>query len=511
MRASGILMHISSLPSAYGIGTLGTEAKQFVDFLASSGQTYWQILPINPTGFGDSPYQAFSSYAGNHNFIDLATLVQEGLLHEEEVKNLSWGANPSRVDFDTLYKQRLEVLRLAYGRFIRTPNRDFIRFVTEEQDWLREYAVFMAIKQKNGGAVWQEWEEPLRAHDPLALREAAAGLKYEITFHYFLQYEFFRQWNRLREYCRQKGIRIIGDVPIYVPLDSCDVWANSRLFQLDENGVPTAVAGCPADQFNEDGQLWGNPLYNWSIMRTEGYEWWLRRLQFASRMFDVVRIDHFRGFESYWAVPYGAETAKEGQWMPGPGLEFVQTLRYRLTGLRFIAEDLGFLTPEVRELQRASGFPGMKVLEFAFDPKEPSEYLPYNYGRNCVCYTGTHDNPPISEWYDDLSESSRAYVRRYFALTREEGAAWGILRGGMSSTAELFIAQMQDYLPNLSNARMNEPGRVNDQNWRWRLTPGSLTPELSRRIKAMTLCYGRVPPKDIPESEAPGFVSQEDK
>ncbi len=507
MRASGILMHISSLPSPYGIGTLGAEAKQFVDFLASSGQTYWQVLPMNPTGFGDSPYQAFSSYAGNHNFIDLKTLVQEGLLHEEEVQSLSWGANPSRVDFELLYRQRLEVLRLAYGRFICTPNRDFIRFVSEEKEWLREYALFMAIRQKNNGTVWLEWEKSLREHEALPLREASAGLKYEITFHYFLQYVFFRQWNRLRDYCRQKGIRIIGDVPIYVPLDSCDVWANSHLFQLDESGAPTAVAGCPPDQFNEDGQLWGNPLYDWNAMRAEGYEWWLRRLQFASRIYDVVRIDHFRGFESYWAVPYGAPTAKEGQWQPGPGLEFVQTLRYRLTGLRFIAEDLGFLTSAVRELQKASGFPGMKVLEFAFDPREPSEYLPHSYDKNCVCYTGTHDNPPIQQWYSELSENSRAYVRRYFALTREEGAAWGILRGGMSSTAELFVAQMQDYLPALTDARMNEPGHVNDKNWRWRLTPGALTPELSRRIKAMTLCYGRVPPKDAPEAETPGFVS----
>lgn len=490
MRASGILMHISSLPSAYGIGTLGTEAKQFVDFLASSGQTYWQILPINPTGFGDSPYQAFSSYAGNHNFIDLATLVQEGLLHEEEVKNLSWGANPSRVDFDTLYKQRLEVLRLAYGRFIRTPNRDFIRFVTEEQDWLREYAVFMAIKQKNGGAVWQAWEEPLRAHDPLALREAAAGLKYEITFHYFLQYEFFRQWNRLREYCRQKGVRIIGDVPIYVPLDSCDVWANSRLFQLDENGVPTAVAGCPADQFNEDGQLWGNPLYNWSIMRTEGYEWWLRRLQFASRMFDVVRIDHFRGFESYWAVPYGAETAKEGQWMPGPGLEFVQTLRYRLTGLRFIAEDLGFLTPEVRELQRASGFPGMKVLEFAFSPDEPSPYLPHRYTPHCVCYAGTHDNAPLAQWLEEADGEELALARNYLGL--EDGAEllWPLLRMGLRSVADVFIFQMQDALELGRESRMNEPGTALG-NWRWRLLPGEAGQALAAKLKALCGMYGR--------------------
>ncbi len=483
-------MHISSLPSPYGIGTLGKEARRFVDFLVAAGQTYWQLLPMHPTGFGDSPYQAFSTFAGNPYFIDLDSLIDEGLLHPEEVESCAWGSDPARVDFGAMYRQRLAVLRRAYVRFIGTPNRDFLRFVAQEQDWLRGYALFMALKEENGGAVWTEWDAPLRFHEESALREAAAKRKYEITFHYFLQYEFFRQWQQLREYCRARGIRLIGDVPIYVPQDSADVWANRAQFQLDAEGNPTAVAGCPPDPFNDDGQLWGNPLYDWQAMRADGYGWWLRRLRAASRMYDVVRIDHFRGLESYWSVPAGAPNAREGQWLPGPGLDFIRVLRQKLP-LSFIAEDLGFLTPEVAELREASGFPGMKVLEFAFDPEEASDYLPHNYERHCVCYTGTHDNAPVLGWYDALPERHRAFARRYLALTPEEGIAWGVIRGGMGSVAELFIAQMQDYLP--AAARMNEPGRVNAQNWRWRVTPGELTPELSQRIRALTVRYGRFP------------------
>ena len=507
MRASGIIMHISSLPSPYGIGTLGKEARRFADFLASAGQKYWQLLPMNPTGFGDSPYQALSTFAGNHYFIDLDTLVAEGLLHEDELDQ-SWGSDPGRVDFERLYNQRLAVLRLAYERFIRTPNRDFVRFVTGESDWIRDYALFMALKEQNG-TEWRNWQGSIRYHIPEALKQASNGLRYEITFHYFLQYEFFRQWQRLRDYCAEKGIRLIGDVPIYVPLDSADVWANSRLFQLDDEGTPTAVAGCPADQFNEDGQLWGNPLYDWETLREEGYDWWLKRLRAAARMYDVVRLDHFRGFESYWAVPYGAPNAREGEWRDGPGLDFIHTLNVELPELEFIAEDLGFLTPEVIALREQSGFPGMKVLEFAFDPEEPSEYLPHNYEKECVCYTGTHDNAPILQWFNELPRAQRIFARYYLGLNDDEGTAWGIIRGGMGSVAMLFMAQMQDYLPTAFGARMNEPGTVNDLNWRWRVTPSALRPELARRIREMTALYGRLnedaQPKaeEAPEPEAP--------
>ena len=507
MRASGIIMHISSLPSPYGIGTLGKEARRFADFLAAAGQKYWQLLPMNPTGFGDSPYQALSTFAGNHYFIDLDTLVDEGLLHADELEG-TWGSDPGRVDYERLYHQRLPVLRLAYERFIRTPNRDFVRFVTGESDWIRDYALFMALKDQNG-TEWTKWEGEIRLHTPEALKQASGGLRYEITFHYFLQYEFFRQWQRLRDYCAEKGIRLIGDVPIYVPLDSADVWANPRLFQLDEAGVPTAVAGCPADQFNEDGQLWGNPLYDWDALRAEGYEWWLRRLRAAARMYDVVRLDHFRGFESYWAVPYGAPNAREGEWREGPGLDFIHTLNVELPELEFIAEDLGFLTPEVVALREQSGFPGMKVLEFAFDPAEPSEYLPHNYSPECVCYTGTHDNAPVLQWYNELPREQRRFAARYLGLNDEEGVAWGVIRGGMGSVAMLFMAQMQDYLPTAFGARMNEPGSVNELNWRWRMTPSALRPDLARRIRGMTECYGRLneaakaPEEETPPPETP--------
>ena len=489
-------MHISSLPSPYGIGTLGKEAYCFVDFLHEAGQSYWQVLPMNPTGYGDSPYQAFSTFAGNHYLIDLEQLMDEGWLEKEEVEELSWGASPEQVDFDLMYRQRLAVLRKACARFLREPNAEFDAFVKQEKSWLAEYALFMALKDSYDGAVWSTWELPLRLHEKAALQKKAKALKNEIYFHYFLQYVFYGQWNQLREYCRSKGIRLIGDVPIYVPHDSADAWANNSLFQFDEACIPTAVAGCPPDDFNEDGQLWGNPLYNWQAMKEDGYRWWLRRLRAAARMYDAVRIDHFRGFESYWAVPYGDPTARTGKWMPGPGTEFIDVLRKKLKGLSFIAEDLGFLTPEVIALRKGSGFPGMKVLEFAFDPREPSDYLPHTYDNNCVCYTGTHDNATLMQWYDELSDESREFADRYLALTEEEGIHWGIIRGGMSSVADLFIAQMQDYLALPGTARMNEPGRVNGQNWRWRMLPDALTPELCARIRKMTECYGRAPKKE---------------
>lgn len=502
MRASGILLHISSLPSPYGIGTLGKEAFRFVDFLSAAGQSYWQILPMNPTNESFSPYQAFSSFAGNHYFIDLDTLIEEGWLRRKEVDAVDWGDDPAKVDFECMAASRLKLLHRAYDRFICSPNRDFMRFVQQEKDWLREYAIFMALRERYEGAEWSQWELPLRRHQEAALREATADLRYEITFHYFLQYEFYLQWTRLREYCRSKGVRLIGDVPIYVPYDSADVWANPELFQLNAELTPTAVAGCPPDDFNADGQLWGNPLYNWKAMAEDGYGWWLRRLRAAARMYDVIRIDHFRGLESYWAVPYGAPNAAKGTWKKGPGLEFIHMLRKKLRGLSFIAEDLGFLTPEVNELRKASGFPGMKVLEFAFDPSEPSSYLPYNHEANCVCYTGTHDNATVMQWYAELPEEQQDFARRYLGLNDEEGIHWGVIRGGMSSVAKLFVAQMQDYLALPAGARMNEPGIINDQNWRWRMLPEAADAELCEQIREMTATFFRLPVKKEPKRAA---------
>ena len=491
MRASGILMHVSSLPSPHGIGTLGKAAYGFVDFLCEAKQRYWQLLPMNPTGFGDSPYQGLSTFAGNPYFIDLDQLVEECLLTREEVEAYAWGDHPTSVDFGLLYENRLSLLHKAYGRFIQMPNRDFLQFVKREQDWLPDYALFMALKKRSGDRDWSEWDAPLRLRDPEALAELRPELKYEITFYYFLQYKFFEQWNRLRQYAQKRGVQLIGDVPIYVPHDSADVWANPALFQLDENREPVAVAGCPPDGFTADGQLWGNPLYDWDAMRADGYQWWLRRLRAAARMYDIVRIDHFRGFESYWAVPAGAQTARDGQWIKGPGLEFVEILKKELAGLRFIAEDLGYLTPEVIELQRQSGFPGMKVLEFAFDPREPSNYLPHNYDHACVCYTGTHDNATLAQWLDECDADTLEFTKNYLALTPEEGYTWGVIRGGMGCVADLFVAQMQDYLGLGAAARMNTPGTLGGQNWRWRLEKQQLTRELAGKIGTITQRYGR--------------------
>ena len=490
MRKSGILMHITSLPNPYGIGTVGKCAYDFVDFLYEAGQSYWQILPLNPTGYGDSPYQSFSCYAGNHYLIDLDMLIDEGLLTAREANAFTWSKDACRVDYGCLYANRLKLLKKAYDRFV--PNEDFRIFVAENADWLEDYTLFMSLKEKFGGADWQSWPKELMLHLPLCLEAIRGELAYPIGFHQFLQYQFFRQWNALRNYAAQKGIRIIGDVPIYVPLDSADVWSNPQLFQLDQHGRPTAVAGCPPDSFTADGQLWGNPLYDWEKMHQTGYSWWIRRLGAAARMYDVVRLDHFRGFESYWAVPAGDKTAAGGSWEKGPGSDFIQAVQAALPGLDFIAEDLGFVTPEVRKLQEESGYPGMKVMQFAFDSREVSEYLPHTYPVNSVCYTGTHDNYTMLQWFDEASEEDIAMAKAYLGLNEEEGLVWGVIRGCMSSVSKLCVIQMQDYLELDGSARMNFPGTLSPSNWSWRAAEGFITPALTKRIREATYLYGRL-------------------
>lgn len=491
MRESGILMHITSLPGPYGIGALGKAAFDFVDFLAAAGQRYWQLLPLNPTSFGDSPYQAVSSAAGNPYLIDLAALVAEGLLTRQELESVRWCDREDRVNYGILYSQRFQVLRLAYGRF--RAGADYETFCQENREWLPDYCLFMALKEKNGGAPWTQWprEEKLRCPEILSLRRKE--LAEEIGFHSFLQYLFFRQWQALRQYAGERGIRFIGDVPIYVPLDSVDVWQEPQLFQLDEEGRPTVVAGCPPDAFTADGQLWGNPIYNWEAMEKEGFSWWLRRLKAAAGMYDVVRLDHFRGLESYWQVPAGEKTARNGTWVQGPGLAMIRALQQGLPSLRFIAEDLGYITPGVQRLLEESGYPGMKVLQFAFDSREESDYLPHLYGPNSVCYTGTHDNPPLAQWLEEAPETDLAMARAYLGLNPEEGYVWGLLRGGMASVSRLFLAQIQDYLALGKESRMNVPGLLSPENWSWRAEPGFNTPALAARIRAMTALYGRLP------------------
>ena len=489
MRESGILMHITSLPGPYGVGTMGKEAYRFVDFLKKAGQHYWQILPLTPTGYGDSPYQSCSTFAGNHYLIDLDMLIEEGLLEKPEVENRDWFWSETKTDYGRLYNNRLTVLRLAYDRF--QGGEDFDRFCRENSSWLPDFALFMALKGKLGGAAWYTWEDGLKKRDPGAIWNARQELKDEIRFYSFVQYIFDRQWTALRRYAHENGVKIIGDVPIYVPYDSADVWSNPELFQMDEQMNPTAVAGCPPDAFSDDGQLWGNPLYRWDLLKQDGYGWWIRRLAAAGKLYDVVRMDHFRGFEAYWSVPFGDATAKNGHWVKGPGLDFMNAVKEKLPQISLIAEDLGFLTQEVLDLRDDSGFPGMKVLGFAFDSREPSEYLPHTYPANSVVYTGTHDNMTTRQWFDTAPADAVAYAREYMNITAEEGDVWGMIRTAFASVSDTCIIPMQDYLNLGGEARMNFPGTMTDANWTWRASEGYLD-GLTEKILRLTKLYGRL-------------------
>ena len=490
MRSSGILMHITSLPGPYGVGTMGKQAFDFVDFLQAAGQKYWQILPLTPTGYGDSPYQSCSTYAGNHYLIDLPKLVEEGLLEYSEIDSIDWGWQADRVDFGILYQNRLNVLRLAYGRF--RDREDFQTFCNENKSWLPDFALFMALKEKFNGQPWYAWEEDLKLRRREAIAQVTEQLQEQIRFYCFVQYIFDKQWRALRDYAHQKDVRIIGDVPIYVPYDSADVWSNPKWFQLDEHMTPTAVAGCPPDAFSEDGQLWGNPLYRWDLLKEDGYKWWIDRLGAAGKLYDVVRLDHFRGFEAYWSVPFGDTTAKNGKWIKGPGLDFMNTVKEKLPHISLIAEDLGFLTQEVLDLRDDSGFPGMKVLEFAFDSREPSEYLPHTYPANSVCYTGTHDNMTMRQWFETATEDAVAYATEYMRLSEQEGMVWGVIRTAMSSVSDLCVIQMQDLLNLGGEARMNFPGTLTNANWTWRAWDGFTGNGLAQRMYHLTQLYGRL-------------------
>ena len=490
MRESGILMHITSLPGPYGVGTMGKHAFAFVDFLAEAGQRYWQILPLNPTGFGDSPYQSCSTFAGNHYLIDLELLAEEGLLEKEDLESVQWCHSDTKVDFGLLYNSRLAVLKKAFTRHGET--EDFARFRAQHDNWLPAFVAYMGLKDKFGGKPWYEWPEDVKRFGPDAISAAWEYLgKDGVQFYCFTQYLFFKQWFALRDYAHSCGLQIIGDVPIYVPLDSVEVWTNPHLFQLDENLDPKVVAGCPPDAFTADGQLWGNPIYDWDAMKDENYAWWIRRLDAAGKLCDVVRLDHFRGLESYWAIPYGDKTARNGKWVKGPGLDFIRALKQELPQLRMIAEDLGYMTQEVMDLREASGYPGMKVLQFAFDAREPSEYLPHTYTSNSVCYTGTHDNMTMGQWFDSVDADTVAYAVEYMALTKEEGYVWGSIRTVMSCVSDLAIIQMQDVLNLGSGGRMNFPGTLSDSNWTWRVNDGIMTPELAKRLRNLTKLYGR--------------------
>ncbi len=483
MRKSGILMHITSLPGPYGVGTLGKSAYAFLEFLHKSGQQSWQMLPLTPTGYGDSPYQSCSAYAGNPYLIDLDTLVRQHLLTKEELLGVDWGEDESHVDFGKLYNGRTPILKLAYSRFRN--DRALNAFIKKNASWLEDFALYMALKETHGYAPWFQWEKKLKFRDPETLEEQKQLLEEPMRFYCFVQYMFYRQWNALRKKAGEYGIELIGDVPIYVPYDSVEVWKDPQLFRLDETLTPTDVAGCPPDAFTADGQLWGNPLYRWDVMKEDGFQWWIDRLGAAGKLFDVVRLDHFRGFEAYWSVPYGDENARGGKWVKGPGMDFVNALKEKLPELNFIAEDLGYLTQEVIDLRDESGYPGMKVLEFAFDSKEPSEYRPHTYTANTVCYTGTHDNMTMRQWFEEASDEAVKVAVDYMALTKKEGYVWGTIRTAMSSVSERAIVQMQDYLNLGGEARMNFPGKPSG-NWTWRAKKGFPSNGLAAKILELT-------------------------
>ncbi len=501
-RSCGIVMAVSSLPSPYGIGTFGRAAFHFADFLADAGVRYWQMLPLGPTSYGDSPYQSFSSYAGNPYFIDPDQLIEDGLLTRAEVEACEWGYNPRYVDYGKIYASRFRLLTLAKERGFERDREAVQAFERENSRWLPDYCLYMACKRYFDMSSWQEWPEDIRLRRPEAMERYRAERREDIELFTYIQFLFFKQWNRLRDYVHGKGLKIIGDVPIYVALDSADVWAEPHFFQLDEDNVPLAVAGVPPDYFSEDGQLWGNPLYRWDAMQADGFGWWIRRIDGAGKLYDVIRIDHFRGFDTYWSVPKEAETARPGHWRRGPGMNLIGVINGWFPELEFIAEDLGTPMPSVDKLLADSGWPGMKVLEFAFDPKEPSNYLPHNHKKNCVCYTATHDNSPLMAWWEDQPEAVKDYVRRYLDIRPGDPFNWAMLRAGMMSVSKLFMAQMQDYLGLGRYHTMNNPGTT-EGNWQWRMLEGEDSPELAEKIHALALLYDRIerPAPEIDEAE----------
>ena len=494
-RAAGILMAVSSLPSKYGIGCFSQSAYDFVDWLKEAGQTYWQLLPLCPTSYGDSPYQSFSTFAGNPYFISLEALIEEGVLTQEECDSADFGDKAGDVDYEKLYQSRYPLLRLAYQRSNISENADYQAFVRDNRWWLDDYALFMAVKDRFGGKPWTQWAEDIRLRWGLAIDYYRQELYYEIEFQQYLQFKFFQQYRALKVYANRKGIQLIGDIPIYVAMDSADAWAHPELFQLDGNNIPTAVAGCPPDGFSADGQLWGNPLYRWDYHRDTGYDWWLSRLWYCFQMYDVTRIDHFRGFDEYYSIPYGAQSAVEGHWEKGPGIDLFRRVEECLGWHEVIAEDLGYVTDSVRQLVRDSGFPGMKVLEFAFDSRDSgsaNDYLPHNYPENCVAYTGTHDNETLVGWFDSISKEEQQAARDYLWDNRvpKKWLYKSFIALVMRSNAKTCIIPMQDYLGRDNSCRMNKPSTVG-ANWRWRLMEGDLTRELQQEILHMTKIYGR--------------------
>lgn len=489
-------MSVTSLPGRYGIGCFSKSAYDFVDWLREAGQTCWQILPLGPTSYGDSPYQSFSTFAGNPYFISLEELTEEGVLTKKECQSADFGKRADDIDYEKIYKNRYPLLHKAYERSRISEDPDYVCFAEENRWWLADYALFMAVKDRFGGAPWTEWAEDIRLRRDYAMDYYRRELYFDIEFQQYLQYKFFSQWKKLKAYANEKGIQIIGDIPIYVAMDSADAWAHPELFQLDERNMPAAVAGCPPDGFSATGQLWGNPLYRWEYHKSTGYDWWMSRMWFCFQMYDVVRIDHFRGFDEYYSIPYGEETAVNGHWEKGPGIDLFRCMEQRLGKHQVIAEDLGYVTDSVRKMVQESGFPGMKVLEFAFDSRDSgsaSDYLPHNYVENSAAYTGTHDNETIAGWFRSITDEERQMARDYLCdqHTPAEELYKSFIALVMRSRSDLCIIPMQDYLGLDNQSRMNQPSTLG-KNWKWRLVKGDLSDELKEEILAITRRYGRM-------------------
>ena len=497
-RYAGVLCSVTSLPSEYGIGCFSKEAYDFVDWLQQAGQRYWQILPLGPVSHGgsfDSPYQAFSAFAGNPNFISLEDLIREGVLTEQECRQTDFGNTPDRVDYDRIFESRRSLLYKAYTRSRISENPDFQRFAAENSWWLEDYALFMAVREFFREKPWYEWPEDIRMHWGNALDYYREKLYFEVEFHKYLQFQFHSQWHRLKKYANDRAVEIVGDIPIYVSLDSSDVWAHPELFQLDGDNRQTQVAGVPPDGFAPDGQLWGNPLYRWDYHEKTGFQWWITRVWHSFTLYDMVRIDHFRGFDEYFAVPAGETTARNGHWEKGPGIALFDAIRANLGDRKIIAEDLGFMTDSVRKLVKDSGFPNMKVIQFAFDLNDShgtNDYLPHNYGSNSVVYTGTHDNATVCGWLKTITREERQRIRDYLCDQKSPARElhWSVIGAALRSVSDTCIIPIQDYLGLDDSARMNIPGTVGC-NWMWRFTPGQLTRELAEKIQKLTALYGR--------------------
>ena len=493
-RSSGILFHPTSLPGKYGIGTLGKEAYAFIDFLKKSRQKLWQIFPLGPTGYGDSPYQSFSSFAGNPYLIDFDLLIEAHLLSEEDLRDVFFGDNEEYIDYGAIYNQKYPLLRKAYENFKSSDNHEMREnlehFKRENASWLNDYSLYISLKNHFNGLPWNEWAHDIKNREHGAMEHYKNELADDIEYHNFIQFLFFKQWGDVKRYANENGIKIIGDIPIFVAADSSDAWANPEIFLFDEERKPVKVAGVPPDYFSATGQLWGNPLYNWQKLKETNYSWWVERVRANLSTCDIIRIDHFRGFEAYWAVPYGDDTAINGQWEPGPGIDLFNAIKSQLGELPIIAEDLGLMTQGVIDLREATGFPGMKILVFAFDSGEENDYLPHTYTKNCVVYTGTHDNDTLIGWFQKAKEEDRQFARDYLNSRSDDEIHWDAIRGAWSSVASMAISPVQDFLGLGSEARINTPG-VAAGNWQWRLRHGVLTDELAERIAKLTRVYSR--------------------